>query len=80
MKHRTQILLEDRHYVFLKELALSERKSISAALRELLDEVRERREGKEPEGDPVLEIIGKFEGPHEHGGRNAEEILYGERR
>lgn len=35
--HRTQVMIEDKHYAFLKEKAKHENKSISQILRELLD-------------------------------------------
>ncbi len=36
--HRTQVILEDKHYEFLKELSNSESKSISKTLRSIIDD------------------------------------------
>lgn len=76
MKHRTQVLLEDKHYVFLKERAIQERKSLSAILRRILDEAE--RGSREQTHDPVLDIIGKFASGHTDTAERAEDILYGE--
>jgi predicted DNA-binding ribbon-helix-helix protein len=35
--HRTQVILDERHYAFLKKKAEQEKKSISQVLREILD-------------------------------------------
>jgi predicted CopG family antitoxin len=35
--HRTQIIIDDKHYAFLKKKSEQEKKSISQILRELLD-------------------------------------------
>ena len=35
--HRTQVIIDDKHYAFLKKKAEQEEKSISQILRELLD-------------------------------------------
>jgi predicted CopG family antitoxin len=40
--HRTQVLLEDRHYAFLKKKSEEENKSISQVLREILDRYARR--------------------------------------
>lgn len=76
MKHRTQLLLEERHYAYLKREASVRRCSLSSALRDLLEE-RMSRSALPMEEDPVLQIAGKYDGPAGAEGRNAEEILYG---
>ena len=35
--HRTQVMIEDKHYAFLKKKAEQEKKSLSQALREILE-------------------------------------------
>jgi len=35
--HRTQVIIDDKHYAFLKEKAKQERKSISQVLREIIE-------------------------------------------
>ncbi len=40
--HRTQVILEDKHYEFLKELSNSENKSISKTLRSIIDDYSEK--------------------------------------
>lgn len=78
MKHRTQLLLDDRHYAFLKQEAQKRRCSISSALRSLLEEKIEiASRSRAPEDDPVLEIAGKYESGHPDTAEKAEKILYG---
>lgn len=40
--HRTQVILEDKHYEFLKELSNRENKSISKTLRSIIDDYSEK--------------------------------------
>ncbi len=35
--HRTQVMIDDKHYAFLKKKSEQEKKSISQILREILD-------------------------------------------
>jgi len=35
--HRTQVMIDDKHYAFLKKKSEQEKKSISQVLREILD-------------------------------------------
>jgi predicted CopG family antitoxin len=35
--HRTQVIIDDKHYAFLKEKAKQEKKSISQVLREIIE-------------------------------------------
>jgi hypothetical protein len=81
MKHRTQILLEEKHYAYLKREAASRRCSLSGALRGLLEEkMAGAEESLVPEDDPVLQIAGKYHSGHTNTARNDEDILYGEER
>ncbi|HEY5892630.1 MAG TPA: hypothetical protein VIT91_05305 [Chthoniobacterales bacterium] len=78
MKHRTQLLLDDHHYAFLKREAQLRRCSISSALRSLLQEKMETMaRNTAPEDDPVFEIAGKYASGHTDTAEKAEEILYG---
>lgn len=59
--HRTQIMLGDKHYKFLKELSCKEKKSMSQILREIIEIYSEKKEvfsiksiagiGEDPEVD-----------------------------
>ena len=40
--HRTQVLLEDRQYAFLKKLSQQQNKSMSQVLREIIDSYSSR--------------------------------------
>jgi predicted CopG family antitoxin len=40
--HKTQIIIEDKHYEFLKAYSKKENKSISRILREIIDSFREK--------------------------------------
>ncbi|MGV6816903.1 MAG: ribbon-helix-helix protein, CopG family [Thiotrichales bacterium] len=73
--HRTQIQLEERQYRYLKAKARRSNKSISALLRELVnDQIREQ----EKRGDePLLEIVGMAEGPAGSTARRHDDYLYG---
>lgn len=73
--HRTQIQLEERQYRYLKAKARRSGKSISALLRELVDnQIRKQDEGG---NDPLLEIIGIAEGPAGSTARRHDDYLYG---
>ncbi len=75
--HRTQIQLEERQYRYLKAKARRSGKSISALLRELVDEqIREQdRDGV----DPLLEIVGMAEGSAGSTARHHDDHLYGDK-
>ena len=73
--HRTQIQLEERQYRYLKAMSRRSGKSISALLRELVDDrIREQNESGK---DSLLEIVGMAEGPEEATARHHDDYLYG---
>ncbi len=75
--HRTQIQLEERQYRYLKAKARRSGKSISALLRELVDE---QIRGQDRDGnDPLLEIVGMAEGPADSTARHHDDHLYGDK-
>lgn len=71
--HRTQILLEERHYAFLKKLARKENKSISQVLREILDKYVRKSETY-----PLSSLAGIAE-DEECYGRDHDRWLYGKK-
>lgn len=81
MKTRTQILIEDEHYSYLKEEALRERVSISSVVREMVEEAIERRlrnsDGTDTKNDPLGGMIGSYASGHADTSSRADEILYG---
>jgi DNA phosphorothioation-dependent restriction protein DptG len=42
--HRTRVILENKHYQILKELAGKEKKSMSQILREMIDSYAEKKD------------------------------------
>ncbi len=78
-RHRTQLILEDEHYTYLKETANRRGVSISSLVREMVEmyQVEQRHRPGAVREDPMMAIAGDFEGSGEAVGRNAEEILYG---
>ena len=73
--HRTQIQLEERQYRYLKAKARRSGKSISALLREFVDDQIRAQEKRG--NDPLLEIIGMAEGPADATARHHDDYLYG---
>ncbi|WP_287963481.1 ribbon-helix-helix protein, CopG family [Alcanivorax sp.] len=73
--HRTQIQLEERQYRYLKAKARRSGKSISALLRELVDD--QIREQDKRGNDSLLEIVGMAEGPADSTARRHDDYLYG---
>ncbi|MBI1742549.1 ribbon-helix-helix domain-containing protein [Candidatus Acetothermia bacterium] len=73
--HRTQVLLERRHYEMLKRLAHEEGLSLSALLRQILDQSLFQPE--KPSKRPNLEALaGLGRDPHLTG-RDHDQALYG---
>jgi hypothetical protein len=56
--HRSQILLEEWQYQYLRDEARREGKSISQIVRELITERMESRRGEALQDDPFFDIIG----------------------
>lgn len=81
MKTRTQILLEDEHYHYLKEQALREGASISCVVREMIGEAIQMRQRDEAaarvQEDPFDALLGKYASGHSDTSARADEILYG---
>lgn len=74
--HRTQIQLEERQYRFLKTRAKLNQSSMSALLREMIEEhILKARVGT----DPLLELVGMAEGPDDSSARDHDKILYGDK-
>ncbi len=73
--HRTQIQLEERQYRYLKARARRSGKSISALLREFVDDQIRTQEKRG--NDPLLEIIGMAEGSADATARHHDDYLYG---
>ena len=73
MLHRTQVLLERQHYQALKRLAREEGISLSALLRQILDEYFFRPEDKRP---GLHDLVGLGCDPH-LAGRDHDQALYG---
>ena len=73
--HRTQVLLERRHYEMLKRLAREERLSLSALLRQILDEslFPSEERGKRPN---LKALAGLGRDPY-LAGRDHDQALYG---
>ncbi|MDD5260561.1 MAG: hypothetical protein PHD76_01810 [Methylacidiphilales bacterium] len=76
MKLRTQLLLQPAHHTFLKRKALERNSSISAALRDLLDEKMSESKAV-TENDPVLKLVAKYASGYSDTSRRSKEILYG---
>jgi hypothetical protein len=77
--HRTQIYLDDSLYQILRNRANRESKTISALIREILDEflgIQPRKQGT----DPFDAVIGTGKGDGSRVAENYEDYLYGERR
>ena len=75
--HRTQIQLEERQYRFLKARAKHKGKSLSALIRELVDEEMHQETAG---NDPLLDILGMAEGPKGATARQHDRYLYGSRK
>jgi hypothetical protein len=79
MAHRTQLILDETSYGFLKREAKRAGVSISEMLRRFLrDRIQTARKAKDAE-DPVLLLAGQYrsKGPRKPIGREAEDYLYG---
>ncbi len=82
--HKLQIMIPREQYLWLKERARTEGKSIGQVVREAIDRVRGHTAVKELpplEEDPFWEVVGAFEGPPPHDASvRHDEILYREGR
>lgn len=78
-KHRTQILLEEHQYRMLLDLSRKTRRSISAIIRDLVEEKLSRRPSR-LKSDPLFGIVGMGEGDGASVAREHDEALYGSRK
>lgn len=56
--HRSQVMLEDEHYRFLVDEAKRRGKSISALLREWIDQRMHRQQQRPLDQDPLWDMVG----------------------
>jgi len=75
--HRTQIQLEERQYRYLAACSSKTGKSLSAQIRELIEEQMQAR--PDP-NDPLWDIVGMEEGDDAPIAREHDKYLYGEKR
>ena len=75
--HRTQIYLEDIHYQVLLNRARRDGKTLSALIREILDEHLGFGPGKGK--DPLSDVIGIGKGDGSRVAENYEDYLYGKK-
>jgi hypothetical protein len=75
--HRTQIYLEEGHYRILLNRARRDGKTISALIREIVDE--HFGFGSEKRSDPFDDVIGIGKGDGSRVAENYEEYLYGKK-
>lgn len=69
--HRSQIMLEDKQYNFLKNLSKQEEKSISSIIREMINKYLEKRKKRS-----LSSIVGIATDNEIHG-EDHDKILYG---
>ncbi len=77
-KHRTQVLLERRHYYHVRSRAEAEGRSISAVIRELVEsDIASEKRARAT--DPLWGVLGIAEGgePHDTSER-VDEFVFGE--
>lgn len=77
MLHRTQILIEQWQYEALRARAEREQRSLSALVRDLLDEALRQDGGPSPAGHPLRQIEGIGEAAGSYG-RDHDALLYGD--
>jgi len=78
-KHRTQISLEDWQYQMLLDLSRKTRKSLSAIIRDLIEE-KFTSKSSAVKSDPVFGIVGLASGDGAAVAREHDEYLYGKRK
>ena len=77
MTQRTQLILDDSAYVYLKEQAGENGMSMSECVRQLVREKMKNVPSKSGKKDPFAKMVGAFRGAGGACGRNAENELYG---
>lgn len=71
--HRTQVIIDDKHYAFLKKKAEQEKKSISQVLREIIDSY-----SRKSDVYPLLSVSGIAEDTECYG-KDHDKWLYGKK-
>lgn len=78
-KHRTQISLEDWQYQMLLDLSRKTSKSLSAIIRDLVEE-KFSKSSSALKSDPLFGIVGLASGDGSAVAREHDEHLYGKRK
>lgn len=78
MAHRTQLYLEDTQFLFLRDLARREKKSIAQVIREWIEEKRTRRVVRHYTKDPLFQGRGLFTSGDPDLAAHVDEVLYGD--
>jgi len=73
--HRSQIMLKEHQYAYLVSEAQRQGKSISAIIRDLIDE--HVTQTRNLENDPFFDIIGMVEGDDPHAAIDHDHYVYG---
>lgn len=60
--HRSQVLLEEKHYRFLVDEAKRRRQTISSVLRDWIDHRMQSQEQRPLDQDPLWEMVGIAQG------------------
>ncbi len=74
--HRTQISIEETQYSNLRRYAEARRQSISAVIRDLLDQHIPNSQTDTLDDNPLQQIKGIVSGQENSSGRNHNDILY----
>ncbi len=74
--HRTQVLLEDWQYQYLRQLSSQTNRSVSSILREWVAESIQSRTQEPVSQDPFFDIIGMVGGDGTPVGRHHDRYLY----
>ena len=76
--HRTQVLLEDWQYQYLRQLSSKTNRSVSSILQEWVAESIRSRTQESTWQDPFFDIIGMVSGDGKPVGREHDRYLYGD--
>lgn len=74
--HRTQILLDEKQYVTLRQHAKQNNRSISSIIRELLDQYMPASPVTSSSETPLSQLSGMIDGNGETRGQDHNKILY----
>lgn len=78
MTHRTQLYLDETQYLFLKDLARREQKSIAQVIREWIDEKRTKRVARQYTKDAIFKGRGVFSSGQSDLADQFDDALYGD--